>query len=299
MLDVLYTFLYWFLMLMIYSFIGWAYESTLCSITGGKLVNRGFLTGPICPVYGFGALLVLFTLGDVEGLMPLFLSAVVVTCTVEYITSWLLEKLFHAKWWDYSSHRFNIHGRVCLGGAIVFGLLSVLLIRVVHPRVAEFVGRFSEGTVMIVSAVLLVIFCVDLIDTVRSLLVMNGRMAEIQTALDKYRTEMEKIGQELRDLLAESKAEIRLRGEIAVEELRMTLEEREVKRQGRMSELKAKLAQRFEESEFNTRRVNDLRQKRRWQERRLLRAFPEMKSNRYGAALEELRKRLEEKNNNQ
>ena len=297
MFDALHTLLYWFLMLMIYSFIGWVYESTLCSITGGKLVNRGFLTGPVCPVYGFGALLVLFTLGDVEGVMPLFLSAAVLTCTVEYITSWLLEKLFHAKWWDYSSHRFNIHGRVCLEGAIVFGLLSVLLIKVVHPRVAEFVGRFSEGTVMIVAAALFAIFCADLLDTVHSLLVMNGRMAEIQAALDKYRTEMEEIGQELRDLLAESKAEFKLRSEIAVEELLIALEEREAKRQTRMSELKAKLAQRFEESEFNTRRVNDLCKKRRWQERRLLRAFPEMKSNPYGAALEELRKRLEEKNN--
>ena len=92
-----------------------AYESTLCSITQRKPVNRGFLNGPICPVYGFGALIIVFTLENVKGnLLALFLASAVLTCTLEYITSYLLEKLFKTQWWDYSKRRFNLNGRICL-----------------------------------------------------------------------------------------------------------------------------------------------------------------------------------------
>ena len=93
----------WFLWLMIYSIIGWVYESTICSIGHRKLINRGFLNGPYCPIYGTGAVLVL-----------LFFAGALVTCSLEYLTSWLMEKLFHARWWDYSKRKFNIGGRVCL-----------------------------------------------------------------------------------------------------------------------------------------------------------------------------------------
>ena len=121
-----------------------AYESTLCSITQRKPVNRGFLNGPICPVYGFGALIIVFTLENVKGnLLALFLASAVLTCTLEYITSYLLEKLFKTQWWDYSKRRFNLNGRICLEGAIVFGLLSVLLMEFIHPFISGSIGRFS------------------------------------------------------------------------------------------------------------------------------------------------------------
>ena len=89
-----------FLWFMIYSFFGWVYETIYCSIVERKFVYRGFLNGPYCPIYGFGALLDIFALGRIENPAVLFLAGAVLTCSLEYFTGWLLETLFHAKWWD-------------------------------------------------------------------------------------------------------------------------------------------------------------------------------------------------------
>ena len=93
-----------FLWLITYSFFGWVYESILCSITSGTLVNRGFLNGPLCPIYGFGALTIILAFWQEPDISVwnLFFSSMVLTCTLEYVTSWAMEKLFHARWWDYS-----------------------------------------------------------------------------------------------------------------------------------------------------------------------------------------------------
>ena len=91
----------WFLWFVIYSLIGWVYESILCSVAGKKLVNRGFLNGPVCPIYGTGAVVVVFALSSLaDKPVLLFLTSAILTTTLEYLTSWLMEKLFHARWWD-------------------------------------------------------------------------------------------------------------------------------------------------------------------------------------------------------
>lgn len=299
MYQAVYVFFRAFLLLMIYSFFGWAYESALCSITEKRPVNRGFLTGPVCPVYGFGILTVISVVGGVEPVVPLFLCSSVVTCAVEYFTAWLLETLFDAKWWDYSDRRFNLHGRVCLIGAVVFGLLSVLAVKVIHPAVTGFVDGFGRGTVILVSAGLMVLFAVDLFETVRSLLSMKNRMAELQAALEKYKADLDWGSQQLKALVEQGRAELQLKSELAAEELRLALEERETTRRSRLEELRQRVALRFEESEFNTSAIQRLREKRSWQEKRLLRAFPRMRPNRYGEAAEQLRRWLEEKKKKQ
>ncbi len=266
-----------FLWLMIYSFFGWVYESILCSITSGSLVNRGFLNGPVCPVYGFGALVVILAFWrepDIR-VWNLFFSSMVLTCTLEYLTSWAMEKLFHARWWDYSQYRFNINGRVCLLGAVAFGAFSVLLIKVVHPRVSAFVDGFSPAAITAASAALFLTGAADCMVTVRHILALNGRLAEIQAAIDAYRAQSrqraEALGQRLQARLEESVATSGL------EELRERLEER------------------FEESVHNSRRVQALLELRSFQDRRLLRAFPHLSSTRYGDALKKLRERIEQR----
>ena len=266
-----------FLWLMIYSFFGWVYESILCSITSGSLVNRGFLNGPVCPVYGFGALVVILAFWrepDIR-VWNLFFSSMVLTCTLEYLTSWAMEKLFHARWWDYSQYRFNINGRVCLLGAVAFGAFSVLLIKVVHPRVSAFVDGFSPAAITAASAALFLTGAADCMVTVRHILALNGRLAEIQAAIDAYRAHSrqraEALGQRLQARLEESVAASGL------EELRERLEER------------------FEESVHNSRRVQALLELRSFQDRRLLRAFPHLSSTRYGDALKKLRERIEQR----
>ena len=131
-----------FLYFILYSFLGWCCETVYCSVIQRRWVNRGFLNGPLCPVYGFGALLVLFLLRDVRhSFTALFLSGMVVTSVLEYLTSYILEKLFHMHWWDHSHMRFNLNGRVCLLNSCEFGLLSVFVVMVLHPAVAGLVGK--------------------------------------------------------------------------------------------------------------------------------------------------------------
>ena len=107
-----------FLWFLLYSCIGWIYETILCSVKERRFINRGFLNGPYCPIYGVGAVVNLLALGRFTNPAMLFFAGAIMDCTLEYITSWGMEKLFHARWWDYSKKFLNINGRVCLLGAV-------------------------------------------------------------------------------------------------------------------------------------------------------------------------------------
>ncbi len=252
-----------FLWLMAYSFLGWVYESILCSITERRLVNRGFLNGPLCPIYGFGALLILFVFGGREvGWAELFLASAVLTTTLEYVTSWAMEKLFHARWWDYSHYRFQLNGRVCLLGFLAFGAFSVVLIKWLHPLVGGLIGRLSDGLTIAVAAVLLVVVIVDSVLTIRNLLKLNHKLEEIQAALDGFRAEWK--------------------------------QKREERLEGRKERLE-RLREQFESSRFYTERVQGLLNRHKAQDKRMLRAFPKLTSTRYQEALESLRERVRNK----
>lgn len=180
----------WFLWLMIYSFIGWVYESTICSIGHRKLINRGFLNGPYCPIYGTGAVLVLLVLGKIQNPVLLFFAGAVLTCSLEYLTSWGMEKLFHARWWDYSKRKFNIGGRVCLIGAVVFGAFSVVLVLFLHPWVKSLTDRLTDTALSWVCAILLMGVVSDLIVTVKGLLGTHAVFAEYAVLLQQKRKEL-------------------------------------------------------------------------------------------------------------
>ena len=277
-----------FLWFILYSFFGWVYESTLCSITSRSLVNRGFLNGPLCPVYGFGALTVILAFWREPDISPwnLFFSSMVLTCTLEYVTSWAMEKLFHARWWDYSEYRYNINGRVCLLGALAFGSFSVVLIKAVHPRVMAAVDALSSGWIFTAAGVCFAAGAADCFVTVRHILTLNGRLAEIQEAVDAYKVQARQRAETLRESL-----QLRLEesiGASALEELRGS------RPAVALEELRERLEERFEESSFNSRRVQSLLELRKFQDRRLLRAFPKLASTRYKEALEKLRERIEQ-----
>lgn len=251
------TFCYYFLLLIIYSFMGWLYETIWCSFCERKLVNRGFLTGPICPIYGFGALLVIFILGDVRDNLPaLFFSSIIVTNTLEYVTSYLLEKCFAVRWWDYSHYRFNLNGRVCLLGAIAFGTMSVLLIHFIHPWVVGHINHLSQPAFYLLSGIFLGIMAADLFSTVKHLLRLNQRLSEIQTALEQFAVQSKERMEQTADAW------------------------------------QLLLSERFENSEFASERIRALMDIRKFQERRLLQAFPRMKSLKYTAAFEKIKPRL-------
>lgn len=228
----------WFLYFIIYSVIGWTYESILCSITGKKLVNRGFLNGPLCPVYGFGALVVLLVFyGHDTAFLPLFLSSMILTTVVEYITSVLLEVFFNAKWWDYKDRPFNIHGRVYLTGAVVFAALSVVLIRFIHPFTVSTVNRLSNSFVILLSIFMSIILLIDLYFTVRHIL-------NLKTGLRTARQEFDRLLKE---------------GSI------------------RMEELKDAFQEKIEGTVLYTDKVKSLFEKGKFQNKRLFNAFPQFK----------------------
>jgi uncharacterized membrane protein len=155
-----------FLWFAVYSIIGWIYETILCSIKQKRFINRGFLNGPYCPIYGCGALLDILLLGRISNTVLLFLAAALLTGALEYFTSLTMEKLFHARWWDYSDKKFNINGRVYLTGVIAFGIFSLVLILFLHPAVSIHTAILPETLRTTVAAILFSILLIDTIYTI-------------------------------------------------------------------------------------------------------------------------------------
>lgn len=168
-----------------YSVFGWCFEVSLYLIRDRKFVNRGFLNGPYCPIYGAGAILILVLFGQMTHILGLFLSSAVICCTLEYITSYLMEKLFHARWWDYSDLPFNLNGRVCLLGAGAFGTLAVLLIFFIHPAVSGLIGMLAALVQNILALVLGILFIADCIMTFCAMAGFHDRLEAAAERLNK------------------------------------------------------------------------------------------------------------------
>lgn len=152
------------LLFIIYSFIGWSYEVILTLIKKKKFVNRGFLIGPYCPIYGVGVLFVTTLLNDyLDKPLGLFILSVVICSLVEYIGSFLLEKIFKTSWWDYSSQRFNINGRICLETMIPFGLSCLLIMYIVNPFFIKILNLIPELILNILAIILVIGLLIDFI----------------------------------------------------------------------------------------------------------------------------------------
>lgn len=152
------------LMFFAYSFVGWLNEVLLIRISSGHFVNRGFLIGPYCPVYGTGGVLITLCLSKFEhAYFVLFGMSMIICTTLEYIVSWIMEILFHARWWDYSDKPLNLNGRVWLGNAVLFGLAGVFVIKGVNPIFFHFLDGFSNRHLWLMAFVLLAFFLVDFI----------------------------------------------------------------------------------------------------------------------------------------
>lgn len=157
------------LLFFFYSAAGWCLESLYCSIGEKKLINRGFLTGPLCPIYGTAAIVLTVLIYNPFKDKPLivFLLGIVLCDIVEYITSLLMEKLFAARWWDYTYEFMNLGGRICLKHSLYWGIISVVFVNVIHPAVDKTYDKINgEYTVYILIAVL-IIFALDLVNAVR------------------------------------------------------------------------------------------------------------------------------------
>ena len=153
-----------FLYFLVASFLGYTMEVIKCSIDTKKLVNRGFLFGPICPIYGVGFVLITWLLTKYENdLIVLFLMGALITSAVEYYTSYILEVIFHNRWWDYSYRKDNINGRICLKNSILFGVGTCFIIKVINHLIYQLRAFLSDKLIIVLGSILLVIFILDMI----------------------------------------------------------------------------------------------------------------------------------------
>ena len=191
-----------FFFFVFYSLIGWICETVFCSIANKKFINRGFLNGPFCPVYGVGAVIILnLPQRYQDDWVILFLFSVVATSIVEYITSFLLEKIFHLTLWDYSDKKWNINGRICLRNSVLFGILSLLLVYIIHPGIRHFFDLWPPVLRMVCGSVLCLYFVLDVIITARSLFWIHREAESRQMELD----ELKKIRADYREVLRQKR----------------------------------------------------------------------------------------------
>lgn len=181
------TFFEYFILFLIFSFIGWSLEITLTFIKKKKFVNRGFLIGPYCPIYGTGGIImVLFLTNYLHSPIILFCMGVIISSLLEYITSYLMEKVFNLRWWDYSGEKYNIEGRVCLTTSIAFGLLGLFMMYVRSPFLLDIIVKIPENSLYIISSTLLTLF---ILDNLISFKVINELKTTIKTNFLKDNTE--------------------------------------------------------------------------------------------------------------
>lgn len=254
-----------FLYFIIYSFFGWVYESLWSSFNEKEWVNRGFLSGPIIPIYGFGAVLFVLLLEDFNNVAVIFLLGMVIACVLEYFTSWAMEKLFHSRWWDYHHYPFNLNGRICLYGALLFGVFAVLINKVIQPYVESFVNSFNSISLYTISVIFMTLLITDTIITVKKVLHLKERMQSLQEAINSHKQEAEERFTEYKKLHAERKEQI-------MTNLRLEFEE-----SGFYNKLKEKYG------ELNSHEV------------RLLKAFPNFSSNEFDEAVIRIKNKIAEK----
>lgn len=285
-----------FLLLLIYSFLGWCGEMVYCSIGQRHLCEkRGFLNGPLCPIYGHGALLVLLALGDRWDTPALtFLVGMALTTAVEYVTSYAMEKLFHMRWWDYSRYKLQVNGRVCLVNSLLFGCACLALRYAVHPRVMAGVDwLFARGAALPLAAVLFVLYAADIVLSVRSAIQIGSRLEKLHAIHDELAEKLEQLKEEQRRAMEAQ----RQRLEAAAQAARSSLAEHTAQAQQAararlepLAELGNEFSQRLEKARSEARqRARDLYEKQDIFERRLMRSFPALHSPRHGEMLKTLR----------
>lgn len=204
----------------IYAFIGWVLETVYASIEDKHFVNRGFLSGPFCPIYGFGAVLLIVALHPViNNLFLLFIGAVVLTSVLEYLTGWVLEKAFDHKWWDYSNRRFNLQGRICLRFSLYWGVIAVAMLKLLHPEVIKFVQKIPYQFGLLVIYGLSLYLLIDFIHTLVTVIRLKATLGEIQHLALEGRERLEHIKESSAEGIEETKAELRARYEMLAERL--------------------------------------------------------------------------------
>ena len=281
----------------IYAFLGWCTEVSYAALVTGKFVNRGFLNGPVCPVYGFGVVIVLGCLTPLADNLPLlFLGSVVLTSALEWLTGFALEKLFHQRWWDYSDEPFNLSGYICLRFAIAWGFACMFVVKLLHPTVLLFIRIVPQVLGVVLLALMGAVMAVDLAATVSTIIKLNRRLAQIDELAAKIREASNEFGENLADRVLDA-AERGAGWKEDLDELSFRLAERRAE----LADNLAEWEQHREEQRTQVRQqledwhtsMQALLAGDSFGHRRLLRAFPRLRSLDHAGALERLHHRME------
>ena len=262
----------------IYAFLGWCSEVAFAAVNKGKFVNRGFLNGPVCPIYGVGMLIVVLCLWSLRDRpLLLFLGSALLTTALEFVTGFVLERVFHDKWWDYSDMPFNIKGYVCLKFTILWGLAASFIIGAIH----RFIYMLIEKTPFVLGVILLAVFSAafiaDFTVTLTALVKLPKKLKAMAEAERALRAVSDKIGENISDTTIAAKE----KGEALAEENKPRLEELRAEYEKKKKELSAMLERNFVQ-------------------RRIFKAFPNLKNGRYKAIFDrisELKLKVTEKGN--
>ena len=272
-MSIYYSILYFF----VYGFLGWCTEVIFAAFKQHRFVNRGFLNGPICPIYGVGVTLVIACLEAFQSnLLLLYISSVILVTVLEGVTGWAIDKLFHNKWWDYSKLPFNIGGYVCLLFSLIWGVACVFIVYFVHPLIHQVLSLIPHTAGIALIAILGIALLSDMIVTTSAIVKFNQYLELLKHITDELHAISNQIGAEL------------------YQNVMHVLDMQESSRQ-KLDDVKLEVSEeiRMQIVELKTRAQN-LGEKVPKPARRLLKAFPKLESRNYKAQLELFRKKLEQ-----
>lgn len=263
---------YYISFFMIYSFIGWCAEVIFATWKSGEFSNRGFLNGPLCPIYGIGVVIILGSLSPFKDqVLKLFVLSTILVSALEYVVGLVLEKLFHHKWWDYSEMKFNINGYISLRFSLMWGIGCVIIVRYIHPFIENLVEKIPLIVGYPAVAILLVCLLVDTYMTVVSINGLNKRLRRLEEITHKLKA----ISNELGENLHETTSNVLEKNDM----LKVKIENRRASFNALLDEQKTILGE------------------RKISHRRILKAFPKMKSKKFANALEKLQNYKEKSKN--
>ena len=292
-----YSIAQWLLVFYIYCFLGWIFESVVVSVQQKRLVNRGFLRGPMLPIYGFGATIMLHVALPLAGHpVQIYFAGLVVATAFEYVVGVLMESIFKVKYWDYSEHRFQFQGRICLQSSLAWGVLSVLLMYVLHPPVEWLLEEYGTVPLVFTVGVLSVYFLTDVTASVKTALDFASllkeldamranvdqmreqfaaaaweKRAELTAAAQEQRDRLATVAEEGREKLAEAAGEYRERSTAAAENARLQMY----------------LAIQEAEDQI-TEKIKNMKRSRKW----MVRGNPGLRSRQFDRTLREVKDRL-------
>ena len=259
----------WIAFFMVYCIIGWIWESLYVSLEYRKWVNRGFLNGPFLPIYGFGAIVMLFcTLPVRDNAFLTFLLGMLGATALEYLTGYVMEKMFHVRYWDYSYEFANLNGYICLGCSLLWGLASLFLIRVLHRPVENVILNLNKTLLLVIDIAFIVYFVWDLVVSARQAfdlrkiideqILQNEKILRLQKRLDVLIAVSEDNKERFHEALEEGKEKIQSTVEERMEKIQSAVEERMERTQNAIEESR----ERFQEKVADNReRYNEERER--------------------------------------